>query len=648
MSLLGKLFGKEREPVNPSSQPQQTGPTPPPAKPTAKAPDRTIEELRNDPNMIRVFDKYGREMFMTKEAWRTGVLPGTLQKEWDKPDALYSVIASALQDGFQADVVAATQHLYEIDTDPVRGACIWGIVLMKVGRLDESEGVFRDCTSKHGEQGVILTNLAKVYSERKDDAKAEEVLWRALQVDPNQDNALQWYVARHRERSGEAAGVEAYRRVAALPGSWRAQLWLARDELHTKGLDAAMSLYRECLQRIVHPIPADALMQMSGDLGKAGFLPELLQLVEPHFDVKTHGLQVGNNLIKAHLDLGHLDDVRRILDQLYALNRMDWKQSLSFWDTELAKSRVAQSPAPDEPISMRILTLEGPVWLKPTSPAASLFPIKSPNSTVIAFLGSSAEVNNKPDHIQRQMADAPGRMSRALPLFLAEQVSFGSQARVKPLVPWINEAGGGGFVLSGIPWGDENAIGYVKQSNIPCEYLVTTHLKTVSAPWGVELHLLRVSDGQRLDTSDVTFPMEQPEKGVPGLTKQLMASLSRHASVTPTVWAPLYQNPDEELFPIYLLRLEQLLAVRCAGMDEKSPGPLSGERDIIDGNIQLCVDCPKNVGVRLILAQTVAAMKRARPNILPEFKTKLASLQNEHPLPEPAHSIIQQILTEAL
>lgn len=44
-------------------------------------------------------------------------------------------------------------------------------------------------------------------------------------------------------------------------------------------------------------------MEISGDLGKQGQLQKLLDLVEPHYDVQMHGLSVGNNLIKAHVEL---------------------------------------------------------------------------------------------------------------------------------------------------------------------------------------------------------------------------------------------------------------------------------------------------------------------------------------------------------
>jgi hypothetical protein len=40
----------------------------------------------------------------------------------------------------------------------------------------------------------LLANLAQVYSKKGDDTKAEELLRKGLQVDPNQENGLQWLV----------------------------------------------------------------------------------------------------------------------------------------------------------------------------------------------------------------------------------------------------------------------------------------------------------------------------------------------------------------------------------------------------------------------------------------------------------------------
>jgi len=109
---------------------------------------------------------------------------------------------------------------------------------------------------------------------------------------------------------------------------------------------------------------------------------------------------------------------------------------------------------------------------------------------------------------------------------------------------------------------------------------------------------------------------------------------------------PRYQIPVAPYFGSYLLRLEQLLAVRCSGMDGVPSGFLSGEREILDGNLQLCLEYPQNVGVRLLLVQTMLAMKRGRPAVLLEYREKLALLRKEKPLPEPAHSIVQRLMDE--
>src|SRR3982751_427074 len=85
-------------------------------------------DASKDPNMIRVHDAYGREMFITKQAWRDSVLLGHIKKVWDDPDALYSTIVQSLQDGFGADMVKPAERLAEIDRDAERGAVVLAIV----------------------------------------------------------------------------------------------------------------------------------------------------------------------------------------------------------------------------------------------------------------------------------------------------------------------------------------------------------------------------------------------------------------------------------------------------------------------------------------------------------------------------------------
>jgi tetratricopeptide (TPR) repeat protein len=632
MGFLKKLFGGRL----PSKQPE----VPPPN--LAKSP----QDPAQDPNMIRVFDAYGRELFIPKEEWRKSLLPEMLRSNWNKPDALYNIIISALNDGFRSDVIAAAEQLYKIDPQPLRAACIWGIVLMEEGRLDEAEKVFRDFMAKHGESGVILTNLAKVYSHRKDEARAEEILWRGLQLDPNQDNGVGWYEVMHRECGGDAAGEEALRRIAAIPKSWRAQLWLARAALQRRDLARALSFYQESLAAAGQPVPHDLLMQMSGDLGKAGHLIEMLNLTEPRFDPAFHGLMVGNNLIKAMSDLGQIEPARMIVQQLFAQNRPDWKQTLSFWDTELAKLHVDSAPAqPAGKLSVAMLAIEGPVWLPETSPAHELFPAPTSAATHVCFLGSSAETEHSGDTARQQLSDAPGRFSRALPLFLAEQVRFTSDSHVRTLVPWI-QSGSGGFVLSGRAWADADAAHHARAGEPTCDYLILTHLKTKAEPWRVELRLIRTIDAKCLETTEAACPSTQTAKLAQEISGRLPTMLARHAGVILTSMPEHYSVPPIGEIPDYLLRLEQLLAVRCGGIDGVQMGFLSGEHEIIDGNIHLCLCNPQNPSARILLLQTITAMKRVRPEIVGEYREKLERLERDHPLDEPARAICERISRE--
>jgi hypothetical protein len=83
-------------------------------------------------------------------------------------------------------------------------------------------------------------------------------------------------------------------------------------------------------------------------------------------------------------------------------------------------------------------------------------------------------------------------------------------------------------------------------------------------------------------------------------------------------------------------------------MDAAKSEFISGEHEIIDGNIQLCLACPGNATVRVLLAQTMLTMKKVRRDILPNFRDKIQRLQKDHPLLEPANGVVQRMFDDAL
>src|ERR1700761_3629347 len=88
------------------------------------------------PNTVRVYDQFGRELFIPIEEWRKN-LQALMGQAANNPDELAKLVLECLNLNQAQDAVAASQHLLAIDTDPVRGTCIRAIVLMQIGDPQE-------------------------------------------------------------------------------------------------------------------------------------------------------------------------------------------------------------------------------------------------------------------------------------------------------------------------------------------------------------------------------------------------------------------------------------------------------------------------------------------------------------------------------
>lgn len=593
------------------------------------------------PATIRAFDQFGREVMVPREEWRTNVIPGMLKEGWDDPERLYGVILNSINEGFVAEMADAAAHLLEIDPIAGRGACMAAIVMAGTGRRDEAEKLLTEFPAKHGEDGSVLVNLAKIYADKGETELAQKTLKRALEIEPNHDSGLGWYAALAQERGmresegqaagGDAAAEAALREIAARPKSWRAQVWLARGELNSGNVAAARALYEEALERSPKPVPPDVLMQMSGDLGAKGHLRELIELTAPHFVPDWHGIAVGNNLIKALVDTGNLDPAEQVKAALWAQNRPDWKDALSYWDAEIGRRRVAgvNASSAAQQLQVGMLRVDGPVWLPPGSPARGLFSTKSPNSPKVTFLGGTAEAPREEAAQQMDMADKIGRMSRSLPLFFAEQVEMRTAAAGRAMAPWAI-APVSGFVVSGQRWPDEAAVQAVQSGEHASDYVVSVHLDAEVEPWTAELAFIRTSDGSRIGELHGEFMPGTPEDGLGDLADEVVDLLK---VLGPEAESSAYLVPGPATFGSYLLRLEQLLAVRCASMEGVTAEFLTGAHEILQGDLDLCLAEPTNVPARLLLLSSFGAMTKIKPDAAEQFAPKLEQLRKEFPIP---------------
>ena len=631
MSFLKKIFGGK----------------PPPAKSDASA-GQTAQQSPKE-KMIKAYDSYGREILMTRQNWIDSVLEGAIKKAWNNPDELASVITQSFYDEIFEPIRDAVIRLHQVDNNHERGAVLLAVFHLQLKETRPAERVLDEHIKKHGTCALVLLNLAKVYSQQGHDKRSLETLWRSLELDPNHENAVGWYEVFHREQGGQAASLEALRRMAALPKSWRPQLWLARAALAKRNYDDAKKLYDEALANAPRPVPTDLLMQMSGDLGNAACLLEILQWVAPHFDAALHGMQVGNNLIKACVDLGMLDEARAYLDKLAALKRFDWQEGIAYWDKEIAKNRIAihSTMAKRVELSANMAMVAGPIWLRDEEKLASLFEPKAKDAPVIAIHGSSVkyppqEISDEP---QIQMSNLLGRHSRSIPLFLAEQIHLRTEAVGEILQPYT-VVPSRSFVVCGAPTAHADVAHYARQGEPTSDYAVNIFMDASHKPWIVNLAFIRTIDEKTLAEKAARLDPEHPEQGYQKLAALALECAHNHAQISSVIPPMGYLLPTGAHFTDYLLRLEQALATIIASHPEKDVNFLSGEREIVLGNIQLCLDNPQNPVPRLLLATALRYLKKVHPAVVVEYRDRVQLLQQENPLPANFHEPIGRLLDE--
>jgi hypothetical protein len=515
--------------------------------------------------------------------------------------------------------------LLEIDAVPERSHTILSIVLMRNDQLDAAESTLRAGMAKAGKTGTLLTNLAKVFSQRGDEARANETLWQAVLADPNQDNGLLWWAAIQRESDGEVGYLQALRTAAALPGSWRAQLWLARHHLQNNDVEAARALYADVLACGL--FDGSSLMMISGDLGNSGHNPLILELIGPNFDERKHNPMAGLNLLRACQELGKVDEGEALLARMYALGIAPIKQHLDQFAQAFQQMRKqAAKGTPVDVASLKVTTiaLNQPIWHYGLRNADWLFSQKVQGEPEIGFFALSKITDDSTERAESQREDDLGRFTRAIPLYLAEAVHYWTDYAASSYIMIVE---GGGPVVAGGET-DGNALFDIVSDRM--KYFVTGEIGCTGdgdgAQWRIYLSLWDCST--RVKQASESGKATTAELGdlVLALEERLLTRIGLRRQQPQDGF---YQRPTAEVMPAYLTELGQALMLTLLANNHMPKSAMWGERAMLDWPLTMALHWPTVDVPKLMYISGLGKALDYQSDVLPEYKERSLQLLRE-------------------
>ncbi|MCC7012067.1 MAG: hypothetical protein IT454_05880 [Planctomycetes bacterium] len=599
---------------------------------------------------ITVYDQQGQPREIPRAEFMEKALPKLLESVWNNADQLYQQVVFALNEGMHAGVLEAAKRLDELDQGAERGRVILSATQFQNGQLDAAEATLRGHIEKNGESSVTVVNLARIRQGRGDQEGAQNLLSRALELDPNQENALQWSCQLLHQEGGDEAVVEFLGELIQEPGRWRAQMWLAQHKLRTQDIDGGIALLRACAADLARD--PNALLAVSADLGKAGKLVEMLEIVLPQYQERRQRPETGFNLLQALVQTGRIDEAKILHARIAALNLPPLAQALNHFASKLGVPQIplpqapagaagqAQPAAPqgqNQQIEIRLFVVQGPLWMQGLG-APWLAPEKDAKAPLVTFVGFADESlanvkdKSKPPRVDEEL----GRLARALPMYLCESVYLRTAARADMVVPLLP---GGAFVVTGHTW-PADALQKGRPDDQKPEYIVQgvlarddgghrVELLIFDAKTSQEVHRIRAiglrklsAAAQRLE-DDLLDWLEQRgvARTVPksGLIGKLFGGKPRSGPETVVRPAPDRQEQ-------YLLALANLLGQAIPAIQLGSREILADEKGMLESCLEAAKGDPKCGAARAVAACSVLFALRYGSTQLEGAKAELLKL----------------------
>jgi len=564
------------QPANaPPPPPPASKPAPPPpasAKPAtpaaAPAPAAAAPGKPEPAPFVEATDSFGRRVRLSRDEYKKNVLPELIKAHGSDPERLTAVIMQALRDGLAGEMIAAANRLTVIDKDPERCLSVLAVVQRDAGELDAAEFTLKELLQKRPKSPSARVGLAMLADQRGDGPRCEELLWDALQQDSNHADAVHgWLQVRHRivGDAGYRAEVE---KLTALPGTWRPQLWLARLSLQQGQPDAAAAMYRAVFAR--SPVESDALVMAGGDLAQHNHHDLIAELIVPRFQPGRHHPHAGVALLHHFLHTQQHDQGAALLHQMHLHYGHMIGEQLQPFTAEFDRQRLAKLPAPPPlPPNARIglYRVDRPIWYAGLEDPQWLLPQKNADSKQVLVMALA--VDGQPT-LPPGREDELGRLTRSVPLFLAEHVWLSTPHRGTATLPLAEQ---GGWAVMGRPWPEEQIAAQLNDGERSKTILVTGVLRVDGEKRRIDVWAYDCGTKQRVGHAATEGTMPEIGRMMLQLMAELWPALGGEAGHKPPVG-------DEAFWARYLDGLGQhaaLVVTQAGGMPKDR---LYGERYI--------------------------------------------------------------------
>jgi hypothetical protein len=307
----------------------------------------------------------------------------------------------------------------------------------------------------------------------------------------------------------------------------------AREKLEAKDLPGAVAIYDEVLKGPTGD-RADVLVAISGDLGTHGHVAEIIELIAPRYDAERHGPAIGLNLIQAYLAVQNPDAAQHVLDILFGLNRPELEERLHGFSNAIAELMLAPAPSPqpvgDAPgggMKIGLVTLTKPIWFYGLEPlAAQILPPKDGRTRRIAFAQLALPGFPKAVEAARKPEEELGRLSRALPLWLAETFYFSALYTPIAAVGTLSQPPADNqYVIFDQEWRTEHLRQLVDTTEGGLDYIVTGSLRMRDADYEVLLRIWEVKGYRERKTFSVRWTPASADTALLELHGQLRTYL---------------------------------------------------------------------------------------------------------------------------